>query len=359
MKSPARLLVLVSASTGAVDRRFPDVDADVSAVASDGQTGWFVAGGFTCVGGVKASALAHLDRNGNLDRGWHPGLPVDRRYENGVANVTALFLSGSTLYVGGSFGVEALDAATGRRLWRAPIAPIPQDEQIVYTLAVNTQAVFVGGEFTRIDGKPQPSLAALDPRTGRLLNWHPPSLGHVGKGSTIPVIPVFALALADSRLFVGGPTSFGGKKRPQIAALVAADGALTDWMPATAPHTVKGFGVGDVDTILIAGTDVFTAGHDGFGITDATTGQIEPAMRQIGGASRFAGFGNITYLGGDCRNSFSSVAGQPRNNLAALDITTGKFTSWAPKIAPYTCVNALAANADNVLVAGGFSKTIG
>lgn len=161
VRSTSRSLVLVSASTGAVDRGFPDIGQGGATVAiTDGRGGWFVGGGFTCVGTVKAPALVRLRHDGRLDHSWRPALPVDRRTETGYASITTL----------------------------------------------------------------------------------------------------------------------------------------------------------------------------------AVAGKIEPSMNQVAGvAYRFAAFGDIAYLGGNCRNSFSAVAGRPRNNLAALDLRTDRFTSWAPRVAPYTC----------------------
>jgi hypothetical protein len=76
-------------------------------------------------------------------------------------------------------------------------------------------------------------------------------------------------------------------------------------------------------------------------------------------AKRFAAFGTIVYLGGDLRNSIDTVAGMPRNNLAAIDLATNTFTSWGPNLAHYAAVDSIAASRDDVLVAGNFSKSIG
>ena len=123
---------------------------------------------------------------------------------------------------------------------------------------------------------------------------------------------------------------------------------------------MKGAGVGDVGTIVIAHGQVMSAGHDGFGVTSDTNGAIVPWMNAVSGvAAQFATAGRVAYLAGDCRNSFDAVAGQPRNNLAAIDLTTRRFTAWAPNLAKYVCVSAIAANVDAVLVGGFAGRSLG
>ncbi len=79
--SPVCAGVLLSAATGA-----PMTGADtiygssVVAVANDGQGGWYVGGDFWRVGNQSRTNLAHIDRNGHVYAGWHPG--VDGRVES-------------------------------------------------------------------------------------------------------------------------------------------------------------------------------------------------------------------------------------------------------------------------------------
>jgi hypothetical protein len=346
-KSSTRGLVLISARTGAVDCSFPDVRGTVNAVLADGHGGWFVGGSFAGVGNVAAPTLVHLESDGSLDRAWHASLPAAPQVGTGYPTAAALARFGATLYAGGSFGVEALDAATGRRLWLTAVSGKPG----VLALAASGQHVYVGGDFSSVDGKPRRSLAMLDPHTGHPPAWHAPSLG--GSPTTVA-----ALALAGSRLYIGGSTitSVGGRARPGLASVDARTGSPTSWVPG---NVNGGRGVGDVETILITHGQVLTAGHDGFGITDARIGTVEKWMYGVHGVgAKFAVSGNTVYLGGNIRNSFDAVAGKRRNNLAAFDLATGQFSTWAPKINRYVGVDAMAASSNQVLVAGFFSKTL-
>lgn len=58
---------------------------------------------------------------------------------------------------------------------------------------------------------------------------------------------------------------------------------------------------------------------------------------------------NLIYAGG----SFNSIGGQTRNQVAALDITTGLASSWNPNANSY--VNTLYVNESTVFVGGDFS----
>jgi trimeric autotransporter adhesin len=337
----ARNLVLISTRTAKVDRSFPDSDRGPNVVLADGRGGWFVGGSFGCIGSVAVPGLVRLGSDGTLDRSWTAGLPADTQFANGYPTVFTLARAGGVLYAGGGFGVLALSAATGARLWLAPV----KGKTGVISLAANTNAVFLAGDFHSVAGSPRSSLAALDPRNGRVLSWRP---AHICCGPSVD-----AVALVGTRLYIGGNglSSVGGRTRPGLAALNARDGSVTRWQPNP---------VGDVETIVVAHGQAMTAGHDGFGVTDIGTGNLVSWMHGVGGiAYRFAASGDTAYLGGNCRNTFSAVDGKPRNNLASVNLATGHFTNWAPKVNKYTCVNSIAATANQVLVAGDFAETLG
>ena len=63
--------------------------------------------------------------------------------------------------------------------------------------------------------------------------------------------------------------------------------------------------------------------------------------------------GSTVYAGGD----FTSIGGQARNRIAALDATTGLATAWNPNANSYR-VDALAVSGSTVY-AGGYFTSIG
>jgi hypothetical protein len=336
-------LELLSARTGKVERSFPGV-AGVNVVLADGHGGWFVGGSISCLDGLRPASLVHLDPAGQLDRRWHVahGTPI-----------AVLVVSGSTVYAGGGSVVEAFDVTTGRLRWTTRFQG--GFEPGVAAVAASSTAVYVGGDFKAVAERRRPTLVALDPRTGALLGWRPPALRCAGTACAVD-----ALALDGSRLFVGGNsiTAVGGARRPGFAELDAETGALAPWAPGTSPAFRRGAGVGDVETIVIAHGLVFSAGLDGFGITDERTGAIAPLMRTVRSAYRFAAAGTTVYLAGNIRNTLS-VTGRIGNNLGAVDLATGHVRAWAPYLDTYVGVASIAASATRVLVAGSFSKTLG
>jgi PQQ-like domain len=338
-----RNLELLSARTGKVERSFPGV-AGVNVVLADGHGGWFVGGSISCLEGVRAASLVHLDPAGQVDRRWH--------VTHG-ASIAVLAVSGSTVYAGEGSVLEAFDATTGRLRWTTRFQG--GFEPGVDAVAASPTAVYVGGDFKAVAERRRAPLVALDPRTGALLGWRPPALGCAGTACIVD-----ALALDGSRLFVGGNsiTTVGGARRPGFAEIDAATGALAPWAPGTAPGLNPGSGVGDVETIVVAHGLVFSAGLDGFGITDERTGAIAPLMRKVLSAYRFAASGSTVYLGGNIRTALR-VNGAVGNNLAAVDLATGRIKAWAPNLDTYVGVASIAASATRVLVAGSFSKTLG
>jgi putative pyrroloquinoline-quinone binding quinoprotein len=353
---PGRHLELIDAHTAAINASFPDADGNVVSAAADGRGGFFIAGDFGCVGSAQIARLARLNGDGTLDTSWRPAVPVIPQSGNGPSYITAIRLVAGQLYVTGNFGVEALDARSGRRRWLTQTNA--NGGNGVQALAANTQRVYIGGTFTTVSGTKHAAIAMLSAQTGRPLPWAAPTLATWPAAKPAPGEPsVAALALWAGRLYLGGDgiVRVNGKKHPAIAVLNARTGRLLPWLP---PFRNGLSVIGDVGTIMVAGGRVFTAGHDGFGITNALTGKADPLMAHAGGYV-FAASGGTAYLAGNCRNSFNAVEGKPRNNLAQIDLATGHATPWAPDLAPYVCTDSIAASPDQVLVGGFFGSTLG
>jgi hypothetical protein len=334
---PGRHLVLISASTGAVDSGFPDADGFVDASVPDGRGGWFVGGLFRHIGSVQRLGLAHLRADGSLDKAWSARLP-------GIPNVLALARVGSRLYVGGAFGLVAVDARTGARLaFRAPrFLRAPGGGAPVNSLAVGAGRVYIAGGFERIGTQVRWTTAALDARTGALTSWAP----SIQRGQALTV------AVGNGRVYLGGVFySVDGRPRLNLAAVTPTTGTVTSWAPKTVSV--------EVDAILVSGRSVLT-GPEGFGAFDAVTAKQLPWSRRVHySAGAFAEAGGIAHLGGDIRNPLVSVGAMSRHNLAAVNLRTGRFTSWAPNVAKYTAAMTLSVSGGTVLAGGAFTRTLG
>ena len=98
--------VALDGSTGNAAGHWPVVTGYVKSAISDGSGGWFLAGGFTSVGGLPRTNLAHVLADGSVDTQFTASV-------NRAAN--ALALSGETLYVGGTFTTANGSPRIGRR----------------------------------------------------------------------------------------------------------------------------------------------------------------------------------------------------------------------------------------------------
>jgi PQQ-like domain len=313
-----RGLVLVSARTGAVERRFPDLP--VSSAVSDGRGGWF----------ATAGNLLRLRSDGRVDATWRPkevGGPLER-----VVRVE------SRLYATDGKRVYAYDASSGRLVWASGLAGGIWRNGVrpaIYALRADALAVYVGGSFGRFAGAPRTGVAALDAATGGLRDWR--LRLQVGQ----PGPSVVALGLGSGHLYAASPDFADG------TAPIA--GRAHDHAAARVSLLSGGF----VDDILVSHGIVFVGGHEGRPPFSASTGRPVSRLRGVRG-SVFAADGSLVYLGGNLRDSSSGA-----DNLGAVNLGTGRLTGWGPSLAKFVSVTAIAPSDGKVLVAGSFCRSIG
>ncbi|MBP7551999.1 MAG: Ig-like domain-containing protein [Spirochaetes bacterium] len=373
---------------------FPAVNGNVYAVISDGSGGWIIGGAFTKVGEYERNRIAWINSDGSV-RDWNP----NASYGSFDCYVSALAISGSTVYVGGLFitiggqtrcCIAAIDITTGLATsWNSNASGT------VRTLAISGSNVYAGGEFTTIGGQSRNNIAAIDVTTGLASDWNPGANG-----------VVYTLAISGSNVYAGGDfTTIGGQSRNYIAAIDIATGLATDWNPNASWY---------VKTLTLSGSTVYVGGtfttiggqtRNNIAAVDITTGlatdwnpnaSSSVSSLTISGSAVYAG-GYFTTIGGQNRNSiaaidittglatdwnpnanydvsalaisgsaiyaggkFTTISGQSRNNIAAIDITTGLATDWNPNVDGDTNnnVSVLAVSGGNVY-AGGFFTSIG
>lgn len=230
---------------------------------------------------------------------------VDQNLCGANGNVLGIARSGNTLYIAGSFrsvgdnsgGFAPLDARTGQAL-----GPFPKVAGSVYAIAPDgSGGWYLGGEFTGVGGQPRACLAQVR-ADGSVTDWNP---GVSGSPGYIDPPGVHAIAVSNGRVFVGGAfRNIGGLPHRNLACVDAKTGAALNW---------------DMDT------------NDG----DARVYAL-------------ASHDSTVFVGG----WFSSLAGQPRYCLAAVDESNGALNAWQPD--PDNSVWALIPRGDTLLVAGAF-----
>lgn len=329
--------VPIDAASGIPVSGFPRVAGYVFAVAPDGAGGWYIGGSFYEVAGIPRSNLAHILADNTVSP-WDP---------NANGEVHALVLNGRTIYAGGFFGsvggatrsyIAAIDVLTG-----LATAWDPNADNAVAALALSGTTIYASGDFTGIGGQTRNYIAALDSASGLATAWDPNPNGGVS-----------ALAVSGTTVYAGGCFSrIGGEMRNSIAALDDTMGHATAWDP-NANHCVG--------ALTVSGTTVYAGGfftsigaqtRTGIAALDVATGLATAWDPNTGGTSAYvialAVSGTTVYAAG----YFTSMGGQARNYIAALDATTGLANGWNPNASAF--VNALAASGTTVYAGGAFN----
>ena len=360
----------------------------------------FVVGNFTSIDGQARSSAAAIDTTTATLTSWAPALPPGQ--------VKAVLLSGNTVFLGAgllaadattaavqtldsSISVEAIvlnDAGTtlyyggnGLKAYDLTTQQVvstwnPAPNGGVRALQISGSTVYVGGDFTTIGGQSNPYLAAINANTGTASGWNPSPNGTVAalllRGNTLytggaftlmgaterrgyaevdildasvgvndprlnapiqfaTVVPaVDTIAYADGRLMLGGGfNGSGAVSRRNIAALDADTGAATDWAP-DADNEVQGLLL-DGDTLYARGLFSTIGGQPrlrlaALDVTSNTNNATSFVADLSAQARDMVRAGNALYLAGD----FTSINSAPRAYVAAVDAVTGSLTAWNP-----------------------------
>jgi hypothetical protein len=163
------------------------------------------------------NGLAAIGTNGSV-QSWNPS-PNGQVYD--------IFVSGSTIYAGGSFNsiggttrnrLAAIDIGDTCRTSYNPVSCVqswnPDASGGVMAVAVSGSTVYAGGSFAIIGGTPRNRLAAIH-TDGSLQSWNPDA------GST-----VYALVVSGTTVYAGGQfTTIGGIPRNRIVS-INTDGSV-------------------------------------------------------------------------------------------------------------------------------------
>ena len=279
-------------------------------------------------------------------------LPWDPNTNN---TVQAIAVSGSTVYLGGTFGtvggktharVAAVDAATGAAVQTFKAKTNGE----VMSLAVGPSGLYLGGSFTQADKVAHNYLAEVDLSTGALVSgWN---------GTASAKVNAVALSADATRLFVAGTfTALDGAAQRSIGALSPATGAVLPW----AAH--PGYGI---TTLAVDANGVYAAGT-GNGGNIVAFNPSTGAQLWIGGVDgndqAIAVDAGTVYVGGHFNNYCGHVPGvnrcavpTARDHLLALDETTGNILPWHPSANGVLGVFSLAGGDGTVEAGGDFTK---
>jgi hypothetical protein len=227
--------------------------------------------------------------------------------ENKAARVLTVVAAGGRVYLGGDFThvspagskdpaalvprnyLAALgDGGTTLAEWN----PSADGEVRALLASADGRRIYAGGMFKHVGGRPATRVAAIDAATGALdPSFSPPAVDGV--------VRALGLSPDGSVLYVGGDfTALTGadgtvETRPHLAALDAATGRLTAWVPPEDPggryygqtgvkDKTRPGGVyavvpsGDGTTVHVGGTFLAFGGRSGLVSLDAATGRPTP-----------------------------------------------------------------------------------
>jgi hypothetical protein len=270
--------------------------------------------------------------------------------------VTSIVRASDTIYIGGVFrrigartgtGV-GIDAVSGQA---TPGLPQVAGGDVTAVLTDGAGGWYIGGRFKYVGGLPRHGLAHIR-ADGSVDSFNPSPNGEVD-----------ALTTFGTTLYVGGQfTSIAGQTRNNLAALDTSTGAARSWNPnanggvsAFAVHA--GINVADPTVIYVGGffTSVggqprhYVAALDTAGNVTAWNPNANQGVQTLALTGGFGLQPLRIYAGG----YFTSIGGQTRNHIAQLD-ASGNSTSWNPNAdgAVYT----LAFSAGTLYVGGNFAS---
>ena len=194
---------------------------------------------------------------------------------NAPVKALAASADGSQLFVGGQF--TAVNGANRYRFaaFSVPAGTLqsaaPAFDSTVSAIAVTSSAVYLGGIFSRAGGSVRTRLAAVSPTTRALLGWAPTADSDV---HALVVTP------DRSRVVMGGSfTRINGSTALGMGAVDARTAALQPWKINT---VVRDFGDGaailslsaDADTVYGTGYAYGGGNFEGVFAADPTTGAV-------------------------------------------------------------------------------------
>lgn len=380
---PASRIAKLDATTCALDTTFSPpggqgFDSNVLALATAG-TSLYVGGSFTAYRGVANSAnrLAKLDlTTGAIDTTFSPVGPNANGFET---NVYALATSGTSLYVGGTFNaykgtyynamyLAKLDQTTGAL--DTTFSPNGADNNgfnsSVFALTVSGSSLYVGGTFTTYRGIPDSAsrIAKLDLTSGaRDTAFSPAGAGANGFNNV-----VYAMAASNTSLYVGGSFSAYRGVANSALGLAKLDLASGARDATFTPSGSDGFNA--VTAVAMSGTDVIVGGaferYKGAAYAhvaklNGTSGVADPAFGSNGGTlhgvdrdvTAIAVDGTTIWLGGYFHNYGGNIA----NRIAKIDdVTYALDTTFSPAINGFdNDVYSIATSGTSLYVGGTFN----
>jgi hypothetical protein len=332
---PRSAIAALDPSTGVAQSWDPRGDGAVECLMRLGNK-VYAGGTFASMGWVNRSGAAAFDAIGGAVTDWNPNV-IPHSFN--PPNVSALWISGHTIYIGGYFtgvggqsrnGVAAVDDLLGvANAWDPNVGV----DGTVLALWLAQGRMYIGGSFNTLGGVARQNLGAVDAGTGAIFSGLAPSI----TGGAVQALRVVTsdVVITPPKVFIGGYfTAVGGVTRNGLAQVSGDTGGLSSWNPNPNSGTsvtcmiIQPTIQGNVNRMWIGG--YFTSLN---GLPRNRIAQLDAAGNTLAWdpnanfpVHSMAVSGNTMYVGG----SFYQMGGMPRKGLCAVDLTTGVPTGWTP-----------------------------
>ncbi len=245
---------------------------------------------------------------------------------------------GTTVYATGSFtsarpagapagtnetpraNLLAYNITTGRLI--TTFHHVLNGQGLFVTVSPDGSRIYVGGDFTKVDGQSHGHIAAFSTANGSLI-----SSFKAATNSTVD-----ALAVTNATVYAGGIfTAALGSNRLRLAAFAASTGALLTWAPTADDHKVATMVLTpDRSRVIVGGKFTTINGHPAYGLgaLNPVTGALLPWV--VGSTVRDAGLNaGISSLRTDGHQIYGTGfvfgAGGNLEGSFAVDPDTGKI----------------------------------
>ena len=196
--------------------------------------------------------------------------------------------------------------------------------------------IFLGGDFSSVNGSPTEALAIVDAVSG---NLEPLSFDFEGGRIT-------ALDYSNGNIYAAGSFLIvNGINRENIVGIDAADGSILSWHPSDPSLETMNKLDADGDWVVVRNESNEVIVLETFD-DDIYTSFLD--------MEDFALVENLLFLGSRNAGNFGT------NGLAAYDLLTNDFTSWNPDVGVdpdgYESVSTVGANEDLIFISGNFTS---
>lgn len=290
---------------------------------------------------------------------WN-GLTIDGPVNSAVVGDDgSVFVGGLFQNVGGQARQSLVKFSPDGSVDTAFNANITQGQ--VEKVVLDDTHVYVGGQWEGVSNDTQyQRLARFDRATGEVDNtWVPGNI--VGTGASVNDIDI----VGDDVYATGGWIGFAGTSRKIAKLTKTTASADPHWGPVlTGTSNDSGAAlVVDGDTMYLAGQFNFVDDVESPGLAALNTSDgsrkdgFNANMNSNAIASELVQVGSQLFFGGQ----ITTVDGTARNNLAAVDASTGALAGWnpAPAAPANVFVSAMAADASGNVYVGGFFTSMG